>query len=68
MSRVGRPPLPPSQKRSHVILVKLTAEERTLLDRARGNERAATFARKALMRVLDEVRDHDAQRIRASLH
>ena len=47
----GRPPKPEDERRSVGILIKLTEDERDLLQRAAGDEKTITWARDVLLRA-----------------
>ncbi len=53
----GRPPLPESEKRRHVIQVRLTDDEKQLLSRRARDQHPGAFAREVLLRALRKGRD-----------
>jgi hypothetical protein len=49
-SDMARPPIPPESRKTNVLRIRLTDEERDLLDRA-AKGRTSTWARKALIKL-----------------
>jgi hypothetical protein len=48
--RVGRPPLPPKDRRSEKLLVALTRGERRRLERVVGTEPLSTYMRRVVLK------------------
>jgi uncharacterized protein (DUF1778 family) len=51
MSMVGRPPKPDEERREGTLRIRLTKEERAVLDAAANGANTSTWARKVLLNV-----------------
>lgn len=47
--RMGRPPFPPGQARTHVLGIRLSADEMAHLDTRRGDKSRAEYIRAVLL-------------------
>jgi len=62
----GRKPVPPEERRRNKLMVSLTDDELARLEVAAGDEPAATWIRRVVLRQLERARARPTRRARGS--